>query len=64
MNRDYRYLKDEYLEEAEKSRKAGNSNTVYTFEMIRKLKEMARHDVYPDGRFGDDDCNVWSMLRN
>lgn len=36
---------------------------VYTPEMLRALCEMAKNDVYPDWRFGDIDCNVWSMFR-
>ena len=35
---------------------------VYTTEMIAALRDMAEHDVYPDGTFGDDECNVWEMF--
>ena len=33
-------------------------------EVISLLKEMAESDVYPDGRFGDDEVRVWEMFRN
>lgn len=60
---DGKSLKAKYHEAAKKSREDGNSNTVYTFEMIWILKEMADNDVWPDGSFGDADCNVWSAFR-
>lgn len=56
-------LKQAYLDAARKSLDNGNNNTVYTMEMIMALRDMAKENVYPDGRFGDDDCNVWSMFR-
>ena len=58
-----RALKDAFHEAREKSSKDGNSNTVYTFEMLAALRNMAEKNVYPDGTFGDTDCNVWSMFR-
>ena len=54
----YDYLKDEYLE----ARKENPNNTTYTFRQIAALRNMAEKDVYPDGRFGDDECNIWSMF--
>ncbi len=56
------FLKDEYIEAREKAKADGHSNTVYTFEMLQKLRDMAEEDVYPDSRFGDEECNVWSMF--
>ena len=55
-------LKEEY-HVAEAKLKPHNYNTAFTLEMILKLKEMAEHDVYPDGTFGDDACIVWSLFR-
>lgn len=55
--------KEKFLEAFRKSRDEGNDNLVYTIEMLYALKEMADHDVFPDGRFGDSDCEVWSMFR-
>lgn len=56
-------LKNRFHEEVKKSAENGNDNTVYTFGMIAALRDMAENDVYPDGKFGDTDCNVWSMFR-
>ena len=27
------------------------------------LADMARENVYPDGSFGDDECNIWAAFR-
>ena len=53
-----RALREKYLEAREKN---GSSNG-YSFEMLQALRDMAKADVYPDGRFGDEECNVWSMF--
>ena len=34
----------------------------YTIEQISALRDMAEKDVYPDGRFSDEECNLWSMF--
>lgn len=60
---DGKELKSRYHALAKECRDSGNSNIVYSFEMLRVLKEMAMEDIYPDGSFGDDDCNVWEMFR-
>ena len=57
-----RNLRNKFHEAFEASKKAGNSNTVYTFEMLQALHDMAENGVYPDGAFGDMDCNVWAMF--
>lgn len=46
------------------AKEAGYPREVYTFEMLQALRDMAERGVYPDGRFSDQDCNVWSMFRN
>ena len=56
------YYKDKFFEACDEAKKEGARNTDFTFKMILALDEMARHDVWPDGRFGDDACNVWSLL--
>lgn len=57
------FFAQKFHEARQKSMANGNNNVVYTFEMISILNEMARKDVYPNGSFGDDDCNIWSMMR-
>lgn len=59
-----KHYKDEFHRAAKRSKAAGNSNEVYTFEMLRALRDMAERDIYPDGSFGDNDCLIWSMYRN
>jgi hypothetical protein len=41
----------------------GQNDGVYTTGMLAALRDMAKNNVYPDGNFGDDECNVWSMFR-
>ncbi len=42
----------------------GQNDGVYTTEMLAALRDMAENDVIPDGNFGDDECNVWSMFHS
>ncbi len=37
---------------------------VYTLEMVLMLRDMAEKDIYPDGRFSDDECTLWSAFHN
>ena len=53
----------QWQEACKESQENGNRNTVYTFRMLQILHDMAEEDVYPNGHFGDDACNVWSMFR-
>ena len=67
MNIKMDYLKDKYIETREKEldewRKRGDWNhNRYTAIDIANLRDMAEMDVYPDGRFGDEECNIWSMF--
>lgn len=56
--------KENYFYECRKSKRSGNSNEVYTFGMIQKLRDMAKKGVYPDGEFSDEECNIWAMFRD
>jgi len=51
------YLKDKYLE----VKPTGKENR-YTLAQIAALRDMAERDVYPDGRFSDEECNLWGMF--
>lgn len=61
-------MKERFHEAFHEARRAGVVKTgtdfgsTYTMSMLRALKDMAEHEVWPDGRFGDDDCNVWSLF--
>lgn len=68
MANKYNYLKDEY-HEAKKDRldkeyESGyyHGNVLFSVREIGILAEMAKNDVWPDGRFGDDDCIIWEMF--
>lgn len=57
-------LKDVFLAEADKAKEMrGWDNQFYTRGMIVALLNMAKEDVYPDGRFSDEACAMWSMFR-
>ena len=65
MERYYRSRYHEAREEAFASGKLDKlrqNNGVYTSKMLARLRDMARNDVYPDGSFSDDECEVWCML--
>ena len=51
-------LKDAYLE----AKETNPDNTTYNFRQLQALRDMAKANVYPDGRFGDEECNIWSMF--
>ena len=57
-----RYLKNKFHEAVKESTGNGNDRNVYTFQMLQALRDMAKADVYPDWKFSDQDCNVWSMF--
>ena len=57
-------FKDAFFEEVEKAKKMrGWDNKFYTYGEIVALMNMAKNDVYPDGRFGDEEVAIWSMFR-
>lgn len=57
----YDYLKNNYIEAREKAKE--NNITGYSFQQISCLQEMAAKEVYPDGRFSDEECNIWFLFR-
>ena len=57
--------KDEYLKKSKEAKESkGDHDNAYTFERLRALRDMAKNDVYPDWRFSDEECHIWSMFRN
>ena len=64
-----KYFREKYLEARDEAYASGKLDFirqnvgVYTTEMLAALRDMAENDVYPDGNFDDDECNVWSMFR-
>lgn len=57
-----KWLKEKFLRAVKESREAGHPDEVYTFQMLQALRDMAREDVWPDGHFSDNDCNIWGMF--
>lgn len=35
----------------------------FSSEKVRELLAMACEDVWPDGHYGDAECEVWSIMR-
>lgn len=66
----YDYLKDRYIKTREKEVKENDlgwkhgRGAVYTADDIFNLREMAKYDVYPDGRFGDEECVIWGYFHS
>lgn len=57
------YLKYNYLDARHKHEyDPKHSESSYSFEQIKALRDMAENDVYPDIRFSDEECNIWSMF--
>ena len=52
-------LKQDYLDAA-----CSKDYNAYTFQQIEALMNMAKYDVWPDGRFGDVDCEVWALFHH
>ena len=65
-----KYFKGKYIEARDNAYASGKLDFirqnvgVYTTEMLAALRDMAENDVIPDGNFGDDECNVWSMFHS
>lgn len=65
-----KYFKEKYFEARDEAYASGKLDFtrqnvgVYTTEMLAALRDMAENDVIPDGNFGDDECNVWSMFHS
>lgn len=57
-----RACKDRYLAVARDNRVIQDG--LYTAEMILMLRDMAERDIYPDGRFSDEECTLWSAFHN
>ena len=55
-------LKADALEALKEDTKQDGSKTYYGVKALYALMKMAKNDVWPDWRFGDNDCNVWSLF--
>lgn len=61
-----RFYKDKYHEARREAYngplKKNETSGVYTTDMLWALREMAINNVWPDGSFGDDECEVWGFF--
>lgn len=70
MYDDTEYFKNRRIERAKKLKQdyfdteCSKDNNAYTFQQIEALMNMAKYDVWPDGRFGDVDCEVWALFHH
>ena len=56
-------LKDRFHEAtAKKLEENPSANTLFSAAEIIALIDMADNDVWPDGHFGDTDCNIWEAV--
>lgn len=44
----------------EMQREHGNT---FTFEQVRDICELVKEGQWPDGHYSDDECNLWSLIR-
>lgn len=47
----------------EEKRQALENNTTFSMAEILDVAELLRTEQWPDGKFGDNECNLWSALR-
>ena len=53
-------LKQRFIESRHMTRDA--RPYVYSVTELVMLADMAERDIWPDGRFSDDECNAWGVL--
>lgn len=37
---------------------------VFSFEQIEDVLDLIANEKWPDSRFGDDECTLWSLIRS
>ena len=48
----------------ENRRRAKENDHVFSFEQVEDILDLIANEKWPDANFGDDECNLWSMIRN
>lgn len=56
-----RYYEDENRRSAHKSQK--EHGQVFTYEQIHDICSLLKEGEWPDGNYGDDECVLWSLIR-
>ena len=44
-------------------REALKNDHVFSFEQIEDVLDLIANEKWPDGNFGDDECILWSLIR-
>ncbi len=47
----------------ENRHEALKNNHVFSFEQVEDVLDLIANKKWPDGNFGDDECILWSMIR-
>ena len=47
----------------ENRKNALKEDRVFSFEQIEDILDLIANEKWPDGTFGDDECNLWSLIR-
>ena len=45
-------------------RDAIKNGMVFSFEQIEDVLDLIANEKWPTGEFGDDECNLWSLIRD
>lgn len=56
-----RYYKDCNRKAAHEMQK--EHGCVFTFEQVRDVLELVKEHRWPDASWSDDECNLWSLVR-
>lgn len=48
----------------EEKRRALENKHVFSMAEIEDVLELVATKQWPDGHFSDDECNLWSLIRN
>ena len=48
----------------ENRKEALKEGRVFSFEQIEDVLDLIANEKWPDGTFGDDECVLWSLIRD
>lgn len=48
----------------ENRKRAKEYDHVFSFEQVEDVLDLIANKKWPDGHYGDDECVLWSMIRN
>lgn len=56
-------MKTERKSNSENRNEALKRERVFSFEQIEDVLDLIANEKWPNGDFGDDECNLWSLIR-